>query len=246
MLNPSVIIEEVLGRSPQGKTEPFICRGDDGEIYYVKGAGAGRRSLICEWVAGHLATAFGLPIADYAMAEVPSELVSHGGRADIRELGAGLVFASRRLSNVQELTPTTRNLVPDGVALDVLVFDWWLHNEDRHLTENGGNPNLLWDVSGEQLAVIDHNMAFDPDFNTTNFLESHVFADCWNQVYSDQLLRADYKTRMSSALTRLPAIHASIPSSWWWIDDGVPASVSWDAIAACLGRCYREDFWNIS
>lgn len=43
---PTVVIEEVLGRSTQGVTEPFICRGDDGETYYVKGYGAGRRSLI--------------------------------------------------------------------------------------------------------------------------------------------------------------------------------------------------------
>jgi hypothetical protein len=154
MVGPSIFIEEVLGRSPQGKTEPFICRGHDGETYYVKGAGAGRRSLICEWVAAHLATAFGLPIADYALAEVPEALVSFGVRPDIRDLGAGLVFASRRLPHSQELTPTTRDLVPVALALDVLVFDWWLRNEDRHLTESGGNPNLLWDVTGEQLDIM--------------------------------------------------------------------------------------------
>ena len=41
MEEPSVVIEEVLGRSLQGKTQPFICRGDDGETYYVKGAWGG-------------------------------------------------------------------------------------------------------------------------------------------------------------------------------------------------------------
>lgn len=246
MLNSLVTIEEVLGRSPQGKTEPFICRGDDGDTYYVKGAGAGRRSLICEWVAAHLATAFGLPIASYAMANVPAVLLSLAARKDILDLGAGLVFASRRLSHVQELNLTTRDLVPSHVAMDVLVFDWWIHNEDRHLTESGGNPNLLWDVRGEQLAVIDHNMAFDTDFDAQNFLQSHVFSHYWNSVFSDSLVRRSYKKRMVDALTRLPAIHASIPISWWWVDDGVPASISWDAITACLDRCQREDFWDMS
>lgn len=245
MVMPSVSIEEVLGRSPQGKTEPFICRGDDGETYYVKGAGAGRRSLICEWVAAHLATAFGLPIAGYALAEVPEALVSLGVRADIRDLGAGLVFASRRLAYVQELTPTTRELVPGAVCLDVLVFDWWLHNEDRHLTESGGNPNLLWDVAGDQLAVIDHNMAFDPEFNAPKFLESHVFARDWNTVFSDHVVRSAYQKRMAVVLASLPGIRASIPDAWWWVDDGVPASITWDAIEGCLNRCYRDDFWDI-
>ncbi|WP_312781741.1 HipA family kinase [Acidovorax temperans] len=246
MEQPSVVIEEVLGRSLQGKTLPFICRGDDGETYYVKGAGAGRRSLICEWVAAHLATAFGLPIADYVLAEVPTELITMGVRPDIRELGTGLVFASRLLPHAQELTPTTRDLVPDSTALDVLVFDWWLKNEDRHLTENGGNPNLLWDTTGEKLAVIDHNMAFDPDFSKENFLESHVFAQLWNRVFSDHLLRKEYQNRMMASLHDLPTVRASIPCSWWWVDDGVPALITWDAIATCLDGCSHDDFWNIS
>lgn len=246
MGGPTVIIEEILGRSRQGMTEPFICRGDDGETYYVKGAGAGRRSLICEWVSAQLASAFGLPVAGYALAEVPEQLVAIKVRPDIAELGAGLVFASRRLANVQELTPITQALVPDRLALDVLVFDGWLHNEDRHLTAHGGNPNLLWDVAANQLAVIDHNQAFDPDFDAQRFLESHVFADRWNDVFSDHDMRLQYQTRMVSALERLPAIRASIPESWWWVDEGVPASVSWEAISACLERCRRDDFWNLS
>lgn len=28
--------------------------------------------------------------------------------------------------------------------------------------------------------------------------------------------------------------------------DCVPAGVSWDAISACLERCRRDDFWNLS
>lgn len=39
-------IVEVLGRSIQGITRPFICRGEDDRTYFVKGQGAGRRSLI--------------------------------------------------------------------------------------------------------------------------------------------------------------------------------------------------------
>ena len=124
-----------------------------------------------------MATDFGLPIAEYAIADVPDTLIALGVRTDLRkDLGSGFVFASRLVPHALELTPTTRDLVPDNVAMDVLVFDWWLKNEDRHLTESGGNPNLLWDTSGEKLTVIDHNLAFDPDFNVVNFLDSHVFA----------------------------------------------------------------------
>lgn len=36
MSEPTVVIEEVMRRSRQGVTEPFICRGDDDHIHYVK------------------------------------------------------------------------------------------------------------------------------------------------------------------------------------------------------------------
>lgn len=242
----TVVIEEIQGRAKQGVTEPFICQGDDGAVYFVKGVGAGRRSQICEWVSAQLATAFGLPIADYALAEVPAELIEIQVRADVGQLGAGIVFASRQIPHVEELTVTTRELVPPDVAKDVLVFDWWLHNEDRHLTELGGNPNLLWDVGAAELAVIDHNQAFDRGFDAARFLESHVFADYWNQVFSDLVERRRYGERLATVLSGLEDIRATIPDSWWYVDEGVPADLTWGEIASCLERCRREDFWNLT
>ena len=44
----SLVIVEVIERSIQGRTEPYICRGDDGEVYFVKGRSATRRGLINE------------------------------------------------------------------------------------------------------------------------------------------------------------------------------------------------------
>lgn len=240
----TVIIEEVQGRAKQGVTEPFICQGDDGAVYFVKGIGAGRRSQICEWVAAQLASAFGLPIADYVLAEVPAELIENQVRADIGQLGAGIVFASRQIPHADELTVTTRGLVPADVAKDVLVFDWWLHNEDRHLTELGGNPNLLWDVRAAELAVIDHNQAFDRGFDANRFLTSHVFSNYWNQVFSDHVERRRYGERLATVLSGLEAIRATIPDSWWHVDEGVPADVTWGEISSCLERCRRVDFWN--
>ncbi|MDX9944074.1 MAG: hypothetical protein RBS35_04675, partial [Azonexus sp.] len=87
----------------------------------------------------------------------------------------------------------------------MLVFDWWLHNEDRYLTELGGNPNLLWDIQAEQLAVIDHNQAFDPDFDTAHFLASHVFSACWNRVSTDLVEQAKYLEKMETVLADLNA-----------------------------------------
>ena len=64
-------------------------------------------------------------------------------------------------------------------------------------------------------------------------------------MFSDYAVRSTYKRRMVDALTRLEAVRASIPDTWWWVDEGVPAQITWDTIGACLERCRRDDFWNI-
>ena len=244
MNTATIFIDEVLGRAQQGITEPFICRGDDGAIYFIKGKGAGRRSQICEWVSAQLATEFGLPIAEYALAKVAEELIEANAFPDISQLGSGIVFASKELPHPQELTAITRDLVPNQLASDVLVFDWWLHNEDRHLTARGGNPNLLWDMQSSELVVIDHNQAFDRDFDSSNFLKTHVFASRWNDIFRDHFQREHYARKLEAILPKLADIRANIPDSWWYVDEGVPANVTWDEIEACLQRCRREDFWN--
>lgn len=211
---PTVIIEEVLDRARQGVTEPFICRGDDGLVYFVKGRSAGRRSLVCEWVSAQLATAFGLPVARYVLAEVPQPLVAFKARADIHDLGSGVVFASGQVAHAQELTMTTRDLVPHVVARDVLVFDWWIRNDDRALTPLGGNVNLLWQprppvaanaIASSGLVVIDHNLAFDAAFSVKNFCSSHVFATDLAGAFSDFVLRGSYRERLAQAAACLPA-----------------------------------------
>lgn len=244
MATPTVIIEQVLGRSRSGMTRPFICVGEDGETYYVKGAGAGRHSLVSEWVAGQLARTFGLPVQDFLLAEVPAALMVGKGMPDLAELGEGVVFASRKLPHAQELTRITRDRVSEDLGSDILVFDWWIRNQDRALTDNGGNPNLLWDMQADALAVIDHNLAFDPDFDADQFAELHVFADRWNRVFADFDRRAAYVQRMDRVLQTLPTLRASIPETWWWVADDVPAKISWEAISDCLKRCHRADFWN--
>ena len=46
----AIQIVEILDRSIQGITRPFYCRSEDGQAYFVKGHGAGKRSLIAEYV----------------------------------------------------------------------------------------------------------------------------------------------------------------------------------------------------
>jgi len=239
-------IVEVMGRARQGMTRPFVCRADDGEVYFVKGTGAGRRSQICEWVAGNLGLDLGLPIPAFAVVEVPSELIEDGGMPELGDLGAGPAFGSRRHSLV-ELPHTAVAEVPRDLQWDVLAFDWWIRNGDRTLTAAGGNPNLFWDPLGRSLLVLDHNQAFDPDFDPADFRDLHVFAQQVPALFGDLVRRAEYATRLELALSRWDYILAGVPPVWLFADAELTVPTQFDAgaIFQMLTSCVESNFWTL-
>lgn len=132
MPEPLTVVE-ILERSEQGRTRPFLCRCDDDQLYFVKGRGAGQRSLLCEWLAGHLARAFGLPVPEFVVAQAPQGLIDL--HPEGRDLGPGPAFASQRADFAQDVTVAQRASVATTLQRDVLVFDWWVHNgEDEQGT----------------------------------------------------------------------------------------------------------------
>jgi hypothetical protein len=247
MFNREVLqITEVLGRAAQGITRPFICRGDDGNLYFVKGANAGRKSLLAEWFGSSMAAAFGLPVAPFSIAEVDEALIDIGAPGlELAELGAGHVFASRAVQNPLELTWTNLSSIDSAQKLDVIVFDWWVRNQDRILTPLGGNPNLLWDPAATRMVVIDQNQAFDPDFDQTAFLELHAFAGEWHLVFEDFVHQQTFEMRMQNALEQFEQAYDKMPDSWQTLGgDDVLLGFTPEQAYELLLRYRHEDFWK--
>ena len=242
----TIEIVEIMGRSEQGVTKPFICRGEDGQVYFVKGRGAGMRSLICEWIAGQIGQRLGLPIAPFEIVEVPEELLAIAMRDDLAQLGAGKAFGSRKLP-VVELSPSHLDHVPVDEQRDVLAFDWWVRNGDRSLGEMGGNPNLFWDVENECLVVIDHNQAFDPTFSVRDFADLHAFRDQSHVLFGDWVMQQRYVARFLEVMTDWEAICNTVPSEWWFVDaeQTVPTDFDVQAVRQLLMRCQSNGFWSL-
>jgi hypothetical protein len=240
-------IVEVLGRSEQGATRPFLCRGDDERIYYVKGRDAGRRSLLAEWAAAHLARALDLPIADFAVVEVPALLVAEDlPDLKLSDLGSGPAFGSALISSGDEFAIVDLNKVPHEVRVSVLVFDRWIRNEDRSLTEKGGNPNLLWLPGARRLVLIDHNLAFAREFDCRVFLETHVFAGDAGAVWDDNTARVRWSNRLSELLPVFERACDNAPESWFHEDGGgVPVDFDRREIHELLTLCGAPEFWKI-
>lgn len=241
-----VQINEIIDRSEQGVTKPFICRGEDGNIYFVKGRGAGRRSLICEWIAGNLCMRFGLPIAPFTVVDIPSSLISLGFRDDLSELGSGLAFGSLR-QHIVELSIAHISQVPSAMQRDVLAFDWWIRNGDRTLSNAGGNPNLFWDVRENQLVVLDHNQAFDVDFSPQNFADLHVFRAQCRALFEDWVAQEQYAIRYLDAMAKWDDICNTVPHEWWYLDQELTLPIDFDrgALQQQLLNCRGDAFWNL-
>jgi len=235
----------------------------------VKGAYAGKNSLCCEWVASRLARLLvdeeplGLP--PFRMADVPRELIQGSVRPDIRDLGAGRVFASTRIEGGQELNWLAAQGWPDETMAMVLLIDLWVQNEDRSLSPHGGNPNLLvewipepphddpegppWKAASrrEQLWVYDFNLAFDEDFKRGRFFGAHVFGKMlkkWPAGFRERTER-----RMRGALGEVEEIFAELPPEWLHVDgdDSLPVQLDMDGVISTLELPFAdpETFWTL-
>lgn len=272
-MNPPITITEVIGRSEQGATRPFFCSADTGMgyrmTYCVKGAYAGKNSLCCEWVASSLAHLLvdgdALALAPFRMAEVPPELIRASARADIQDLGEGWVFASLLIAGGQELTWSEAQNWSDETKATLLLLDLWLQNEDRILSDHGGNPNLLVEQiyrvtdeipggtrtrvehGGKQLWAFDFNLAFDEDFSRERFFGAHVFGSMlkeWPEGF-----RTRMEPRMKKSLDQLAEIFFELPPEWLHVDgdDSLPVLLDMNRVRSVLELPFTEPelFWKL-
>lgn len=234
-------IHEVIGRAEQGKSLPYLCRAEDGELYYVKGQQTNRSSLWAEWICGHAARAMGLKIPPFCLVQIDEALLAELPRED-RAIGSLPAFGSQQHRHVAWLEPAMVGQVPAEVQRDVLVFDWWVQNTDRLVK----NSNLLWDADEESLVVIDHNLALLPGFDPVEFLQHHIFASQWNAVVGDLVVRDRYMDRLAVALVAAEEARRSAPEEWLWENSefDLPCRFDVDRAMQTLSRCATLDLWR--
>ena len=197
-------------------------------------------------MAAHLAHAINLPVPQFRIVQAAKKLLDL--HPEGHDLGTAPAFGSLKVEHAQELTVSHLRDVNTALQRDILVFDWWIRNTDRFLTDKGGNPNLLWDASGNRLIVIDHNLAFDREYDTVKFSQVHVFNSQFFHVFHDLAEKAAYSHRLREALAVWPDACNNAPAEWWFVDEEqtVPADFDQSAVLTLLNRCTTEEFWRLT
>lgn len=239
-------IVAIHGRTAEGNgvSRPFRCEGADGRDYFVKLKNAGHECLVKEWVAGRLALAMGLPAAEIRQVFVAESLVA-GNREYERELGQGIAFGSHKVEAAERLALEFVRVDPDGVLSRILLFDWWVRNLDRALTEIGGNPNLLWEIDPGRVVMIDHDNAFDAAFDARAFREFHALRahrSAWQAARREEMT-----TWLEGGLAKLDGIWSELPEEWLIGPEGDRRCGLDKAGLADVLSSFRRDpaFWDL-
>lgn len=221
---------EIIDRCAENTcvTRPFRVKADDGNLYWIKGCGGwNRRDLCFELLAARMADSLGLPIAGFEVLEVPQAILEFCALPGIRDLRAGPAFGSLHADDAVSLPPVAVKKVPEEFRWRILLFDWWIQNEDRTLGRAGGNVNLLWNAEDNQLTVIDHNLAFDNTFDEQAFFQNHVFRKERGRIHEEFLL--EQQASFAELAAQFSKITGDFPEEWLEQDnlpgDFIPESV---------------------
>ena len=186
----------------------------------------------------------GIPIAPFSIVEI-QEVLINVAPPELRQVGHGLAFGSVQNDGMTlDLGRCTANLVDASDRRNIIAFDWWVRNEDRKLTEHGGNVNLLWNDNSRRVVVFDHNLAFDESFNTADFFAEHVFRTDWYDVAGDFFYREEYQKRFAHALSFFEGACDAMPIDWRPDFDGQPVSPSERLIFDKLRLYDAYGYWD--
>nr|WP_298248476.1 HipA family kinase [uncultured Halomonas sp.] len=245
MIQRTLVAEEVLRPTEQGRSRPFLVRDTEGDIYVVKGVdGAGRPALISELICAELGNRCELPIPDHGIMEISPVLLAHCGVEKAYELGGGPAFASLLLEQAAELRFSQVSSIDEVLQQRVLLFDIWVNNGDRQLTDLGGNVNLL--ITPEyHLAVIDHNVAL-LELETPDWTKRHVFSG-QTAALDDLVVRESHISVLDSALSDWDTIIDLLPDEWVYRDQGddtTPSQPTLKERYQWLSRLNADDIWR--
>lgn len=238
------LITEIIGRTDieRGILQPFRCMGGDGNMYFAKGSNTTRQGLVREWVCANLGVYFGLPIPEVKILLLAEGLRELSEPEWSKDLEYDHLFGTLSVEPCEVITVSDIPRVPVSLCRDLLVFDAWIRNDDRYLTEKGGNPNILIKIPERDAYIIDHNNAFADDFDFESVRKLHVFSEVLDANPIDLADMGEYGARFDNCISFLDQIFSSLPAEW--IENSVEEDATILSIRETLNLHKDDNFWG--
>lgn len=240
-------IDTVIKRTENdGLTEPYICTAGN-DVYFVKDIGIGLKTVVNEAIAAQLAFQLGLPIAPFDLVKIDHKLLEYETRPEMSSLKSGIAFGSKKVDGRWIEYREAYNY-SDDLKNKLLLFDYWIKNSDRTLTEAGGNPNLIKKLDDNSLVIFDHNLAFSTNFDKTDFLNTHIFRSQWDVVTGDLFLKNEFIDIFSDILNNWDSISDYLPLEWYDeydVERNIDINMYLERIYIQLRECELGVFWNV-
>lgn len=232
-------ITEIIRPIDSGMTEPFLCAADDDCSYCVKGRRTLARGKIAEVIAATAGIHIGLPIPDFCISVFSDGLLKYASEIpEILSIGTDPAFSSKWVEPVDYFSVGMQSSYSKRLLAKLFLFDQWIKNGDRTLTELGGNVNLLVGLADKNLIVIDHNLAFSESFAQDD-ASLHVGYPAWASLEGRQAFALEVQREMSEAFEELRQIEDHLPVEWL---EQEPDFV--DKALTALSRAGTAEFWN--
>lgn len=232
-------VQEIVERIQSGMTEPYLCRLDDERLYALKGRQALPRGLIAESVCATLGRELGLPIPEFGLVQIEQHFLETAQDEQFSySIGPGTAFASLWRDTTIPINRSWFDKIDNEVLARIYVFDHWVRNGDRTLTELGGNPNLLVDLSVNELVMIDHNLAFSAGYELVD-LKSHACRKAWLDEQTNLVFNQQCQSAMAQAMADVPSLISELPEAWLNAEPDIE-----NEIVTILARVETTQFWN--
>lgn len=211
----------------KGWSQPHLIMCEDGELYIVKlmNNPQGVRALANEWVCSRLAKRLDLPLPRSELIYISEDI------AKTEPILQNLCYEGPHYGSlfIPDCTdhPTEEQLAQctnkEQVA-DIIIFDHWLTNNDRHLWRDGEQNIIVSLGESSHLWMIDNgNICSGPNWTRQSLASSMFHKELyWGDLYQKLLPFLDVDDPFGSALSKFQSLAkedlvecvGSIPTEW--------------------------------
>lgn len=210
-----------------GWSKPHLMDCDDGSFYVTKLSSnpQGVKALVNELICSQLAQQLNLPIPEGKVLFISEQVVN--SQPNLQPiLQEGPHFGSRFIPDAIH-QPTDLDLAKCaniGQAADIIIFDYWLDNNDRHIWRPD-NQNLIVTGGAEpKLWMIDQANVFNgPAWSMESLIKKmNIFNAYWGTLYQRFVPFIDGPHPFRNAVSKLQSLTkddlfravANIPAEW--------------------------------